>query len=157
MSDVSRDSEVREAIEALHIVPSGHGFPPATDPYEAFLHGVARHRAAVLAILDAHASEAAPTEADNTRAFAALQTAMGTLHNEATTVMAGLRAQGYAIRPASEAAPPRPVEYGFCGSLQWTVEKWGRVTHKHSCPNRIDPWCQAHPEGCTATETGEPT
>ena len=50
---------------------------------------------------------------------------------------------------ASEAAPTPMCSPG-CGSLQWTVEQWGRVTHKHSCPNRTDPWCQTHPTGCEA-------
>lgn len=35
-----------------------------------------------------------------------------------------------------------------CGLLDWTVQQWGRVTHKHSCPHRTDPWCQTHPTGC---------
>jgi hypothetical protein len=58
----------------------------------------------------------------------------------------------------ASAVPTEPVvEYGFCGSLQWTVEKWGRVTHKHSCPNRTDPFCQTHPENCPASAVPEPT
>ncbi len=50
------------------------------------------------------------------------------------------------------------TEYGHCGSLAWTVEKWGRVTHKHGCPNRTDPYCQSHPDGCPTdpTMTAEP-
>ena len=40
------------------------------------------------------------------------------------------------------------TEYGWCGWLGWTVEEWGRVTHKHGCPNRTDPFCQTHPDGC---------
>lgn len=55
--------------------------------------------------------------------------------------------------PASESSasqPAEPVEYGFCGALGWTVKQWGRVTHKHSCPNRTDPFCQTHPQGCPA-------
>jgi hypothetical protein len=40
------------------------------------------------------------------------------------------------------------IEYGGCGGLAWTVEKWGRLTHKHGCPHRTDPFCQTHPEGC---------
>jgi len=50
---------------------------------------------------------------------------------------------------ASESHPEAPeTETPGCGSLHWTVEKWGRVTHKHSCPNRTDPFCQTHPDGC---------
>lgn len=37
---------------------------------------------------------------------------------------------------------------GYCGSLDWTVEQYGRVTHKHSCPKRTDTFCQTHPNGC---------
>jgi hypothetical protein len=51
----------------------------------------------------------------------------------------------------AEAETPNLTEYGHCGSLAWTVEKWGRVTHKHGCPNRTDPWCQSHPAGCEKT------
>lgn len=52
-------------------------------------------------------------------------------------------------------APERPApdpltEYGHCGSLAWTVDRYGRITHKHGCPNRTDPWCQTHPEWCPA-------
>lgn len=39
---------------------------------------------------------------------------------------------------------------GYCGSLDWTATLHGRVTHKQSCPVRVDPWCQAHPQGCPA-------
>lgn len=46
------------------------------------------------------------------------------------------------------------TEYGFCGWLGWTVEEWGRVTHKHACPNRTDPFCQTHPDGCPALIDG---
>lgn len=47
-----------------------------------------------------------------------------------------------------------PTCYGYCGSLGWTVEKFGRVTHKESCPHRCEPWCQSHPDGCP--EDGQP-
>jgi hypothetical protein len=43
---------------------------------------------------------------------------------------------------------PEPTCYGYCGSLGWSVEKHGRVTHKMACPHRCEPWCQTHPEGC---------
>lgn len=33
----------------------------------------------------------------------------------------------------------------YCGSLDWTVEKYGRVTHKQECPHRSDAWSQLHP------------
>jgi hypothetical protein len=55
-----------------------------------------------------------------------------------------------------------PVCGGSCGSLGWTVERYGRVTHKHGCPRRADPFCQTHPAdtvlGCrpNTTPTAEP-
>lgn len=48
----------------------------------------------------------------------------------------------------SAAERREPMCYGFCGSLGWTVEQHGRVTHKQACPHRCEPWCQAHPAGC---------
>lgn len=33
----------------------------------------------------------------------------------------------------------------YCGDLDWTVEKYGRVTHKEGCPMRRDPWHQGNP------------
>lgn len=33
----------------------------------------------------------------------------------------------------------------FCGVLGWTVERYGRVTHKESCPYRTDRWHQGDP------------
>jgi hypothetical protein len=36
----------------------------------------------------------------------------------------------------------------YCGELEWTVRKHGRITHKHSCPARTDRFCQTHPQGC---------
>jgi DNA-directed RNA polymerase subunit RPC12/RpoP len=36
----------------------------------------------------------------------------------------------------------------YCGSLDWTIEKYGRITHKHGCPNRTDKFCQTHPKDC---------
>ena len=36
----------------------------------------------------------------------------------------------------------------YCGFLNWTIKRYGRVTHKHACPNRTDAKCQSHPEGC---------
>jgi len=65
-----------------------------------------------------------------------------------------------ALRSQESQKPPEPVtEYGFCGSLDWTVKQWGRVTHKHSCPNRTDPFCQTHPDGCPSEppETENPS
>lgn len=38
--------------------------------------------------------------------------------------------------------------YGYCGSLGWTFEKYGRITHKHDCPRRGANYCQTHPEKC---------
>jgi hypothetical protein len=37
---------------------------------------------------------------------------------------------------------------GHCGSLDWTVKKHGKKTHKHACPHREDAFCQSHPDGC---------
>lgn len=34
----------------------------------------------------------------------------------------------------------------YCGLLDWTIEKYGRVTHKQSCPHRTDPWHQGDPQ-----------
>jgi hypothetical protein len=33
----------------------------------------------------------------------------------------------------------------YCGDLGWTVERYGRVTHKQGCPHRTDPWHQGEP------------
>ena len=33
-----------------------------------------------------------------------------------------------------------------CGYLGWTVERYGRITHKEACPHRTDPWTQANPQ-----------
>jgi len=33
----------------------------------------------------------------------------------------------------------------YCGYLGWTVEHYGRVTHKEACPHRTDPWHQGSP------------
>lgn len=33
----------------------------------------------------------------------------------------------------------------YCGSLDWTVTFYGRVTHKESCPHRLDAWHQGAP------------
>lgn len=35
-----------------------------------------------------------------------------------------------------------------CGDLSWTLVKYGRLVHKHACPERQT--CQTHPEGCPA-------
>lgn len=46
----------------------------------------------------------------------------------------------------------------YCGSLEWTVRHYGRITHKHGCPARTDPFCQSHRDGCPSssyTPTGE--
>jgi hypothetical protein len=40
------------------------------------------------------------------------------------------------------------IEYGGCGGLAWTVERWGEMRHKHYCPERTEPRCQEHPDGC---------
>ena len=34
---------------------------------------------------------------------------------------------------------------GYCGNLGWTVERYGRVTHKQNCPHRADVWHQGDP------------
>ncbi len=42
-----------------------------------------------------------------------------------------------------------PIERcDYCGPLEWTKGRYGRVTHKHGCPNRSDTFCQAHPAMC---------
>jgi len=41
-----------------------------------------------------------------------------------------------------------PTCAGYCGSLGWTAQRYGRVTHKQSCPHRCEPWCQSHPGRC---------
>ena len=33
----------------------------------------------------------------------------------------------------------------YCGNLGWTVERYGRVTHKQNCPHRTDVWHQGDP------------
>lgn len=35
----------------------------------------------------------------------------------------------------------------YCGSLDWTIQKYGRVTHKRECPRRQDGWHQGNPTG----------
>jgi hypothetical protein len=42
----------------------------------------------------------------------------------------------------------------FCGPLDWTERKLGRITHKCDCPYRGEAWCQAHPNGnCALPKT----
>ena len=41
-------------------------------------------------------------------------------------------------------AVPDPADC-YCGWLGWTVEQYGRVTHKEGCPARTDPWHQGDP------------
>lgn len=41
---------------------------------------------------------------------------------------------------------PLSKERCYCGSLDWTVERYGRVTHKEGCPRRTDPWHQGDPQ-----------
>jgi hypothetical protein len=45
---------------------------------------------------------------------------------------------------ARSAAQDQPT-CSYCGWLGWTVEKYGRVTHKQACPHRTDPWHQGDP------------
>ena len=45
----------------------------------------------------------------------------------------------------SQATGTRP-RCNYCGYLGWTVEYYGRVTHKESCPQRTDPWSQTYPQ-----------
>jgi hypothetical protein len=40
-----------------------------------------------------------------------------------------------------------------CGLLDWTIREHGRVTHKHNCEARTDPFCQTHPDGCPLEES----
>lgn len=49
---------------------------------------------------------------------------------------------------------PTAASCPYCGSLEWTVEKYGRVTHKESCPHRTDPWHQGDPKPTAASERG---
>ena len=46
--------------------------------------------------------------------------------------------------PEPPVAVPDPACY--CGYLGWTVERYGRVTHKQGCPARTDPWHQGNPQ-----------
>jgi hypothetical protein len=39
----------------------------------------------------------------------------------------------------------------YCGDLEWTVTKYGRVTHKEACPHRSEPWSQTYPQREPAT------
>jgi len=73
----------------------------------------------------------------------------------AENLITALRLAGYRLVSAAPAAEGL-TEYGQCGSLDWTVEKWGRVTHKHACPNRTEPWCQTHPEWCQVAYAAAP-
>jgi hypothetical protein len=46
-----------------------------------------------------------------------------------------------------------PVERcDYCGPLEWTKDRFGQVTHKHSCPHRQEAFCQAHPTDCSSYE-----
>jgi hypothetical protein len=62
------------------------------------------------------------------------------------TKWGAIRINDSAVSP--ELSPVQPVCKEFCGYLGWTVEKLGRVTHKHSCPQRTDKFCQSHPKNC---------
>ena len=44
--------------------------------------------------------------------------------------------------------------WGSCGSLSWTRERYGRLTHKHSCSIRVDGFCQSH-DACSAAPEHE--
>lgn len=35
-----------------------------------------------------------------------------------------------------------------CGPLDWTINAYGCIAHKHDCPRNPDSFCQAHPRGC---------
>lgn len=51
-------------------------------------------------------------------------------------------------RPKGKIPPLEPHCKSYCGFLGWTVERYGRITHKHSCPVRTDNFCQSHPTEC---------
>jgi hypothetical protein len=40
----------------------------------------------------------------------------------------------------------------YCGWLRWTIDKYGRVTHKQACPHRTDPWHQGDPTAAKPTK-----
>jgi len=56
---------------------------------------------------------------------------------------------------AAAVGEPAPPPACICGYLGWTVERYGRITHKQSCPARTDLWHQGDPVGAPA-ESGEP-
>lgn len=43
-------------------------------------------------------------------------------------------------------ADREPIICDYCGDVGWTVERYGRVTHKRQCPHRRDPWSQTYPQ-----------
>ena len=95
-------------------------------------------------------------------AMARMQAGAASLDAQTADLLAALAerniySRGDLAEPAGLHLDAYLVEYGACGSLGWTYEKWGRVTHKHSCPNRRDPWCQTHPEAhsCAALREGD--
>jgi hypothetical protein len=42
----------------------------------------------------------------------------------------------------------------YCGDLDWTVKHYGRITHKHACPVRTDPYCQTHARCLPRADSG---
>jgi hypothetical protein len=42
-------------------------------------------------------------------------------------------------------ATPDRVRCDYCGDLDWTVRKYGRVHHKEACPHRTQTYSQTHP------------
>lgn len=51
----------------------------------------------------------------------------------------------WAVKDEPGVVPTAPL-CRYCGSLAWTVAKYGRVTHKQSCRYRTDPWHQSDPQ-----------
>ncbi len=55
-------------------------------------------------------------------------------------------------RCSADAIPNRlyGIQCSYCGSLDWTIHNYGRVTHKVACPHRTEPWSQQEPHADSA-------
>jgi predicted HAD superfamily Cof-like phosphohydrolase len=69
------------------------------------------------------------------------------------------RADGKQLKP--EGWRPPDIEFivakgmtcsSGCGDLGWTLRGHGRITHRHACPTRTDPFCQSHLKGCESDD-----
>lgn len=67
-------------------------------------------------------------------------------HERVVSLLARSLLAGVASDAASANQPSERCDY--CGDIEWTAAQYGRVSHKHNCQHRTDPWCQTHPEGC---------